>query len=131
MEKVVRCCVLIIDDFNNVLVAERGKGKNDSPKQWGVFGRALKGKEDGEACIAKVVDKQLGCTIFDLEKYKEYALNPESEGTLKLFTGKIREMVTLHKEINRVKWIRKTDLASMEFAEYDKNILEDYFDSNK
>ena len=47
MEKILRCSILIVDDFNNVLVAERGKGKG-AIKTWGLFGKEIKGKEDEE-----------------------------------------------------------------------------------
>lgn len=131
MSKVVKGSVIILDDFNNVLVAERGKGKKDSPKLWGIFGRVLKGKEDGEACIAKIVDKELSCTIFDLSLCKEYILNCESGDLHQIFTGKIREMVSLHKEINKVKWISQQEFNNLDFNEEDKKILLDYFNSCK
>ncbi len=131
MAKVVKGSVIILDDFNNVLVAERGKGKKDSPKLWGIFGRALKGKEDGEACIAKIVDKELGCTIFDLALCKEYILNCENGDLHQIFTGKIREMVSLHKEINKVKWICQREFINLDFNEEDKKILLDYFNCCK
>ena len=37
MGKVVKSTIVIYDDFKNILIAERGKGKN-TPKQWGLFG---------------------------------------------------------------------------------------------
>ena len=42
MGKVVRCSIIIYDDFDNVLIAERGK-KNE--RTWGIFGKEIKGKE--------------------------------------------------------------------------------------
>ena len=44
MGKVVKSTIVIYDDFKNILIAERGKGKN-TPKQWGLFSKELKGKE--------------------------------------------------------------------------------------
>ncbi|MDP4089285.1 MAG: hypothetical protein Q8930_08475 [Bacillota bacterium] len=131
MGKVVSCSVIVLDDFNNVLVAERGKGKKDSPKLWGIFGRALKGKENGEDCISKVIDKELGCTIFDLTPFREYVIDTETGDILQVYTGKIREMVSLYKEINRVKWINGFEADNLQFAEGDKNLILDYFNSIK
>ena len=47
MGKVVKSTIVIYDDFKNILIAERGKGKN-TPKQWGLFSKELKGKETAE-----------------------------------------------------------------------------------
>ncbi|MBM6839479.1 hypothetical protein H9X77_14940, partial [Clostridium saudiense] len=87
MEKILRCSILIVDDFNNVLVAERGKGKG-AIKTWGLFGKEIKGKEDEEKCITKAVDKDIKCNRFDLKPFKEY-FNEEGNG-LKVFIGSIK-----------------------------------------
>lgn len=131
MSKVVKCSVIVCDDYNNVLIAERGKGKKDSPKLWGIFGRNLRGKEDGETCAAKVIDKELTCTIFDLALFKEYPLNLSEEESLQVYTGRIREMVSLHKEINKVKWISLREVDNYEFREGEKEIIIDFFNSIK
>ncbi|WP_163193002.1 hypothetical protein [Clostridium thermarum] len=131
MSKIIKCSVIIYDDYNNVLIAERGKGKKDSPKLWGIFGRNLRGKEDGETCISKVVDKDLTCTIFDLVPFKQYPLAGEEECVHQVFTGKIREMVSLHKELNRVKWIGEREIDNYDFTEGEKDIIVDFFNSVK
>ena len=131
MSKVIKSLVIVYDDYNNVLIAERGKGKKDSPKLWGIFGRNLRGKETGETCATKVIDKDLSCTIFDLALFKEYSLNSEEEGTVQVFTGRIRQMVSLHKEVNKVKWINSREIDNYEFKEYEKAIILDFFDSLK
>ncbi|NLZ49209.1 MAG: DNA mismatch repair protein MutT [Clostridiales bacterium] len=131
MSKVIKCLVIVYDDYNNVLIAERGKGKKDSPKLWGIFGRNLRGKENGETCAAKVIDKDLSCTIFDLDLFKEYPLNSEENGSLLVYTGKVREMLSLHKEINKVKWISLREIDNYEFREGEKEIIMDFFNSIK
>lgn len=124
MEKVLRCSILIVDDFNNVLVAERGKGKN-AIKTWGLFGKEIKGKEDAEKCIIKAVDKDIKCNIFDLKPFKEY-FNEQEEG-LKVFKGTIKEYMTCHKTINTIKWIGKNDVEKYQFNQEDKRIIKDFF----
>ncbi|CUP01031.1 MULTISPECIES: hypothetical protein [Clostridium] len=124
MEKVLRCSILIVDDFNNVLVAERGKGKG-ATKTWGLFGKEIKGKEDEEKCITKAVDKDIKCNIFDLKPFKEYF--DEKDNGLKVFIGSIKEYITCHKSINQVKWIGKNDIDKYEFNQEDIKILKDFF----
>lgn len=131
MSKVIKSSVVIFDDYNNVLIAERGKGKKDSPKLWGLFGRNLRGKEDAEACASKAVDKDLTCTIFDLTPFKQYPLASEENGVMQVFTGKIREMVSLHKDINRVKWIGAREVENFDFSDGDKEIILDFLNSIK
>ena len=122
---VVRCKIVIYDDFNNVLIAERGKGKN-TPKIWGLFGIEVKGKEDDERCITKAVDKDLKCTIFDLKAFKEIKISDDE--LLKVFTGTVKEYITTHKSINTVKWIGKKELNNYNFEDEDIHILNDFFD---
>lgn len=122
---VVRCKIVIYDDFNNVLIAERGKGKN-TPKIWGLFGKEVKGKEDDERCITKAVDKDLKCTIFDLKAFKEIKISDDE--LLKVFTGTVKEYITTHKSINTVKWIGKKELNNYNFEDEDIHILNDFFD---
>lgn len=124
MEKVLRCSILIVDDFNNVLVAERGKGKG-ATKTWGLFGKEIKEKEDEEKCITKAVDKDIKCNIFDLKPFKEYF--DEKDNGLKVFIGSIKEYITCHKSINQVKWIGKNDIDKYEFNQEDIKILKDFF----
>ena len=130
MSKVIKSSVIIYDDYNNVLIAERGKGKKDSPKLWGIFGRTLRGKEDGESCVSKVIDKELTCTLFDLAPFKQYPISFE-EGVLQVFTGKIKEMVSLHKDINKVKWISAREIENFNFVEGEKEIVLDFLNSVK
>ena len=122
---VVRCKIDIYEDFNNVLIAERGKGKN-TPKIWGLFGKEVKGKEDDERCITKAVDKDLKCTIFDLKAFKEIKISDDE--LLKVFTGTVKEYITTHKSINTVKWIGKKELNNYNFEDEDIHILNDFFD---
>lgn len=126
MGKVVKSTIVIYDDFKNILIAERGKGKN-TPKQWGLFGKELKGKETAERAIVKAVDKDIKCTIFDLEAYKEYSIDTDVEESVQVYTGTIREYITTHKTINSVKWIGKNDIENYNFSDEDLKIIKEYF----
>lgn len=121
---VVRCKIVIYDDFNNVLIAERGKGKN-TPKVWGLFGKEMKGKEDEEKCITKAVDKDLKCTVFDLKFLNEIKVS--NEEVIKVFTGTVKEYLTTHKTINMVKWIGKKEITNYNFEDEDLHILNEFF----
>ncbi|OKZ85435.1 hypothetical protein [Clostridium sp. 29_15] len=126
MGKVVKSTIVIYDDFKNILIAERGKGKN-TPKQWGLFGKELKGKETAERAIIKAVDKDIKCTIFDLENFKEYSANENGDETIQVYTGTVREYITTHKTINTVRWIGKKDIEQYNFSHEDLEIIKEYF----
>ena len=122
MGSLVKCSIIIYDDFGNVLIAERGK-RNE--RKWGTFGKEVKGKETEEKCIFKAVDKDIKCTIFNLKPFKEYSL--EGDQKLKVFTGCVKEYITCHKSINSIKWIGKRSIQDYIFNDEDKMILNDYF----
>ena len=102
MGKVVKSTIVIYDDFKNILIAERGKGKN-TPKQWGLF------------------------TIFDLETFNEYSVNDNSDEIIQVYTGTVREYITTHKSINTVRWIGKKDIENYNFSDEDLKIIKEYF----
>ena len=126
MGKVVKSTIVIYDDFKNILIAERGKGKN-TPKQWGLFSKELKGKETAERAIIKAVDKDIKCTIFDLENFKEYSANENGDETIQVYTGTVREYITTHKTINTGRWIGKKDIEQYNFSHEDLEIIKEYF----
>ena len=131
MGKVTRCSIIIYDDFNNVLIAEVGKGKINSPKLWCVIGKGIKGKETEDKCITKAVDKALKCNIFDLTPFKEYVLDEEGGDILSVYSGKIKEAVTCHADINKVKWISESEMNIYDFAVNEKEVLLDFFKNMK
>ncbi len=131
MAQIVSCSIIICDDFNAVLIANRGKGKKGLQNPWSIFSRDMKGKETTEQCIIKAIDKYLQCTLFDLTIFKEYALDKDSGDTSLIYTGKVKEYLTPHKEINKIKWITERELDQYEFSGTEKEILLDFFKSKK
>lgn len=125
MGKIIKCSIIICDDFNAVLIAARGKKK--LLKQWSIFGKDIKGKESTEQCINKAIDKDLNCTIFDLMPFKEYVLDEDSGELLFVYTGKVKHYITPHKDISGVKWITERELNMYEFSSGEKEILLDFF----
>ena len=129
MGRVVKCSIVICDDFNAVLIAARGKKKLQ--KVWSIFGKDIKGKETSEQCVSKAIDKDLNCTIFDMMPFKEYVLDKQNGDISVVYTGKIKHYINTHKDINGVKWITESELGMYDFAEGEKEILIDFFKRNK
>ena len=124
MEKALKCSIVIYDDFNNVLILQRGKAKKGEMPVWSLFEKEVKGKATLEKTITKAVDKDIKCTIFDLENFKEYDFDEEK---LVVFKGMIKERVTLHKTIADSKWVKLSDLNKYNFNNIDRKIIEDFF----
>lgn len=131
MGQVAKCSIIICDDFNGVLIAARGKSKKGLPKVWSIFGKDIKGKETTEQCITKAIEKDLKCTIFDVAPFKEYVFDEMNGKTSLVFTGKVKEYITPHKDISEVKWITERELDMYDFASGEKDILLDFFKSKK
>ena len=118
--------IVIYDNYNNVLIIQRGKKSSEG---WSLVGKDLKGKETPEKCISKGAEKDLDCTIFDLKELGEYNIDGNGEASVLAYSGMIRQTIVPHKTIGGAKWISKKDLDSYEFTEGVKKILEDFFAS--
>ncbi|MFT5873733.1 MAG: hypothetical protein ACI8WT_002684 [Clostridium sp.] len=129
MGQVVKCSIIICDDFNGVLIVARGKGKKQNV--WSIFSKDVKGKGTTEQCITKAIDKDLKCNIFDIAPFKEYVFNEENGDTSLVYTGKVKEYITTHKDIHQIKWITERELNKYDFASGEKEILLEFFKSMK
>lgn len=128
MGKITTGSLIIKDDYKNVLIIQRKAKKND-PKLWEILQRDIKGKETQEKCIGKMAQRELKTVVFDLTPFKEYVINEEKEELLMLFTGKLKERITLHKDIMMDKWISESELDKYDFVPGHKERLLDYFKS--
>lgn len=131
MHKITKTSIIIYDDYNNVLVVQRGKNNRNTPEIWSIVGKDLKGKENEEKCINKAVDNDLGCSIFNLTPFKEYVINEENNESLLVYSGIIREYIISHKTINKIKWISEREIETHQFSTNEKEILTDFFKSHR
>jgi hypothetical protein len=129
MNKITRTLIIIYDNYENVLVVQRNKDKNNSQGTWSLVGKDLKGKENEEKCITKAVDNELGCLIFNLTPLREYIVNEDNGEGLRVYTGIIRERINLHKTINKAEWICEEKLDSYTFSVKEKEILMNFFNN--
>jgi hypothetical protein len=128
MGKTAAYALIIEDDFKNILIIQR-KAKRNSPKVWEILQKDIKGKQPVEKQISKMVDKQLKSIAFDLVSFKEYTINEEEKSVI-VYTGKLKERITLHKDITMYKWITKDQLDEYDFVQGHKELLLDYFKAN-
>lgn len=128
MGKITACSLIIKDDYKNVLIIQR-KAKRNDPKLWEILQRDIKGKETQEKCIGKMTQRELKTVIFNLTPFKDYIIDEEKEESAMLFTGKLKERITLHKDIVMSQWISKSDLDKYDFVPGHKEILLNYFNS--
>lgn len=126
MKKIVACSLIVEDDFKNLLIIQK-KVKKNSINLWQILQKDIKGKQTQEKTISKMVQRELNCVIFDLHPFKEYVMDEEKEEILIVYTGKLKERLTLHKDYAYYKWISKNELDQYEFIPEHKNILLDYF----
>lgn len=125
MEKIIRCSIIIYDDFNNVLILQRGKVKKGEVATWSLIGKEVKGKSTPEKTIVKAMDKDTKCTVFDLEEVRKYDVNDTEQHVV--FKGMIKERLTLHKDINEAAWVKLSDLNKYTLNEEDRKIIEEFY----
>lgn len=128
MGKVIGCSIILKDDFNNVLILKKGNKKET--KGWKCVGRLKKGRETNEKCIINAIKEDLNTLVFDLEVIKEFNLS-NNEGSILIYSGKIKEYMNLGKKVCESSWINEKIIDQYDFIDGEKEILLDYFKSNK
>lgn len=127
MNEVIKTLIIIYDNYNNVLIIQKGNNKDNPKGLWSLVGKELKGKESEEACIIKGVEKNLGCGIYNLAPFKEYTINEENNVKLVVYSGVVGGYITCHKSINKMKWINEKEVETHNFSMEEKEILTDFF----
>lgn len=125
MGKVIGCSVILQDDFNNVLIIQKGKKKEKS--LWKCVGRLKKGKETDEKCIVSSIKEDLNTLVFDLEPLTELEINKDNNESILLYSGKIKEYMNLGKNVKAIEWINERTIDNYEFLDSEKEILLEYF----
>lgn len=128
MNTYIGCSIIIYNDNNKVLIAQRGKSKKKFPLLWETIGGVLEENETPEECIRREVMEEINCSISELKLFKVYIINEDSRYVLIVFTGKINEQIQLNSEIEQVKWIDKWEVRNFDFC---ANCLEKVLDFYK
>lgn len=126
MSRIVGCGLIIKDDFNNVLIVKK-KVKRGQVEEWSILNQKKRGKEENEKTVHKCVKDILKSIVFDVELFKEYIINDIEDESIMVYSGILKEKITLDKNYKECKWINKSDIDKFDINELDRNILKDYF----
>lgn len=126
MNEVSKTSIIIFDDYRNILVVQKQKGKKNQPELWSFIEREIKGKETPEKCITKAVEHDLNNIIFNLEIVKEYDGANESSNMI-VFSGNLKGRILLHKSLYELRWINERELELYTFSSNEKEIISDFF----
>ncbi|ALP90334.1 hypothetical protein ATN24_09335 [Clostridium butyricum] len=123
--KCTACTLIIKDDFENVLILKK-KVKKGQIGKWSLLSQNLRGKESDEKCLNKASNKILKTIIFDLEPYKEFVLDSDSDEGIRVYKGEIKGRFVLDKSYDDAQWVNKNKLSEYEFEDIDKLIMENF-----
>ena len=125
MMKCTACTLIIKDDFENVLILKK-KVKKGQIGKWSLLSQNLRGKESDEKFLNKASNKILKTIIFDLEPYKEFVLDSDSDEGIRVYKGEIKGRFVLDKSYDDAQWVNKNKLSEYEFEDIDKLIMENF-----
>lgn len=125
MMKCTACTLIIKDDFENILILKK-KVKKGQIGKWSLLSQSLRGKESDEKCLNKASNKILKTIIFDLEPYKEFVLDSDSDEGIRVYKGEIKGRFVLDKSYDDAQWVNKNKLSEYEFEDVDKLIMENF-----
>ena len=101
----ISCSIIIHDNKDKILIAQRSKSKKYFPLLWETVGGALERDETPEECIRREVKEELNCNIIDLKLFNVYIINEDNRYVLIVYTGKINEPIQHNSEIEQTQWI--------------------------
>lgn len=125
MMKCTACTLIIKDDFENILILKK-KVKKGQIGKWSLLSQNLRGKGSDEKCLNKASNKILKTIIFDLEPYKEFVLDSNSDEGIRVYKGEIKGRFVLDKSYDDAQWVNKNKLSEYEFEDIDKLIMENF-----
>ncbi|MEW9936019.1 hypothetical protein AB2T96_01090 [Clostridium butyricum] len=125
MMKCTACTLIIKDDFENILILKK-KVKKGQIGKWSLLSQNLRGKESDEKCLNKASNKILKTIIFDLEPYKEFVLDSDSDEGIRVYKGEIKGRFVLDKSYDDAQWVNKNKLSEYEFEDIDNLIMENF-----
>lgn len=128
MNTYIGCSVIIHDENNKVLIAQRSKNKKSFPLLWETVGGALEENEIPEDCIRREVQEEINCHIHDLKLFKVYVINNNDRFVLVVYTGRIIEPIQPNPEIEQIRWIDKSEIDNFDFYGNECKKLLDYYD---
>jgi 8-oxo-dGTP diphosphatase len=127
MDTIVGCSLVIYDENNNVLIAQRSRIKHRFPLLWETVGGTLEGEETPEECIRREVKEELNCKINDLKLFKVYIINSDDRYVLITFTGQISGNIQPNVEIEKVEWVNEDSIHNYNFMGNCKEKILDFY----
>jgi 8-oxo-dGTP diphosphatase len=114
MNTLIGCSIVIYDDMNRTLIAQRSMSKKFAPLMWETVGGRLEEDEITEACIRRETLEEIGCRLKHLKLFKVYVIKEsENRHVLIVFTGQIEGEPKLNEEIETIQWIRKAEIENI------------------
>jgi mutator protein MutT len=127
MNTYIGCSIIIYDNDDKVLIAQRSKSKKSFPLLWETVGGALEGNETPEECIRREVKEELNCNVSDLKLFNVYIINEDNRYVLIVYRGKINEPIQHNSEIEQIRWIDKCNIGEFNFYGNELKKLLDYY----
>ena len=127
MNTYIGCSIIIYDNDDKVLIAQRSKSKKSFPLLWETVGGALEGNETPEECIRREVKEELNCNVIDLKLFNVYIINEDNRYVLIVYTGRINKPIQHNSEIKQIRWIDKCEIGEFNFYGNELEKLLDYY----
>ncbi|MGF1586105.1 MAG: (deoxy)nucleoside triphosphate pyrophosphohydrolase [Bacteroidales bacterium] len=122
----------IIEDDSRVLCAQRSE-LMPLPLKWEFPGGKVEADEEPEECLIREIREELGISISIIERLVSSKHTYPGQKTFELVPFRCRlaggELDV--KEHKQVKWLKKTELKELDWAEADIPVLNNYLSNYK
>jgi 8-oxo-dGTP diphosphatase len=127
MGETIRVCCAILMDNNQVLCAQRSASM-PLPYKWEFPGGKIEKEEDPEHALLREIREELGVEIEVLRKFGSNFHQYSGAKQIELipFLGRIIEGEPYPKEHESLIWVRPENLASLDWAEADIPIVDEF-----
>lgn len=119
-------CALILDDNQNVLVAQRSAVMR-LPMQWEFPGGKIEVGETAEECLIREIKEELGVTV-EVTDFMSPTVYNDGRQSIRLFPFQCKIIageITLHEHAAYL-WLPANELTALDWAAADIPVLEEY-----
>jgi len=133
MKILISSSVIIYDNKNRILLAQRSSTKKQDPGLWETIGGTIEFGESPEECLKREVKEELGCGIKNTKLFNVYNFVKDDLQLISIvYLANIDGIPKFNKdEVRDLRWFSENEAMKLKFSVNCKQRVTDFFNSKE